>query len=143
MAELQVKKSLGAQWQVAIVAVVALLCARAAHAANWYLMAADEKAISQPDVAATMIKGSVTGPVRFTSRGEYESRARCESHRHKLVQSWRRHSIIARGGWAKHGFTSPNVFVQCISAADPRLARTPGAPPTVDLLLQPRRIRGR
>ncbi len=48
---------------------------------------------------------------------------------------------MARGGWSKYGFSSPNVFAQCTSAGDPRLSKVPGANPTMDILLQTRRIR--
>jgi hypothetical protein len=123
-------------------ALAALLIAQTAYAANWYLMAADVKTISQPHAASTMVKGSVAGPVHFTAQGESESREQCETDRHKLVQDWRRHSIVARGGWSQFGFTSPNVFAQCISADDPRLSKASG-PPKMDILLHTRRLRGR
>jgi hypothetical protein len=139
---LQVKKPLVAQLPFATAIVATLLFAHAAYAETWYLMAADEKAISEPQAASTMVKGSVVGPVRFTARGEFESRSQCESDRHKLVHSWRQHSIVARGGWSKYGFTTPNVFAQCASAGDPRL-KSSGANPTMDIMLQTRRARGR
>jgi len=133
------KKLLLAQ---SLFALAVLLFAHAAYAETWYLMAADDKAISEPKAASMMVKGSVAGPVRFTARGEFESRSQCESDRHKLVESWRRHSIVARGGWTKYGFTTPNVFAQCASATDPRLSK-PSANPTMDIMLQTRRVRGR
>jgi hypothetical protein len=126
----------------AIAALIALLFAPAASAETWYLMAADPKAISQPHAATSMAKGAVAGPIRFTSRGDFETRANCESDRTKLVQDWTRHSIIARGGWSHFGFTSPNVFAQCIAKSDPRLSKS-AATPTMDILLQTRRVRGR
>jgi hypothetical protein len=129
--------------QFAIAALALLLFARAAYAESWYLMAADPKVISEPKAASMMVKGAVAGPVHFVSQGEFDSRGQCESDRHQLIQDWRRHSIIARGGWAKHGFTTPNIFAQCISAADPRLSKSAGANPTMDILLQTRRVRFR
>jgi hypothetical protein len=130
----------GAQAQFAIAALATLLFAQAAYAESWYLMAADPKAISEPKAASMMVKGAVAGPVHFISQGEFERRGECESDRHKLIQDWRRHSIIARGGWAKHGFTTPNVFAQCIGAGDPRLSKS-GDNPSMDILLQTRRFR--
>jgi len=118
-----------------------LLFTRAAQAETWYLMAADPKVIGEPKAASTMIKGSVAGPVHFVSRGEFESRSQCESDRHKLVQDWRRHSITVHGGWARHGFTTPNAFAQCIGAGDPRLSKSAGGAPAMDVMLQARRVR--
>jgi hypothetical protein len=132
---------IGEPIRLAIAALTALLFAQTAYAETWYLMAADVKVISQPKAASTMVKGAVAGPVHFSSRAEFESRSQCESDRHKLLQDWRRHSIVARGGWAKHGFTTPNVFAQCIGAGDPRLSKSSGAVPAMDILLQVRRIR--
>ena len=138
----QVKKLTVAQAQFAIFALVTLLFAGAAYAETYYLMAADPKVIGEPKAASMMVKGAVAGPVHFVSQGEFESRSQCEADRHKLIQDWRQHSIIARGGWAKHGFTTPNVFAQCISATDPRL-KSAGPNPTMDILLQTRRTRFR
>ena len=136
------KKLTVAQLQLAIAVLATLLFARAAYAESWYLMAADPKVVGQPKAASMMIKGAVAGPVHFVSQGESESRDQCESERQKLIQDWQRHSIIARGGWAKHGFTTPNVFAQCVSASDPRL-KSSGPNPTMDILLQTRRVRFR
>lgn len=124
----------------AIAAVV--LFAATAHAETWYLMAADEKALSQPQAANMMSKGSMVGPVHFSSQSEFNSRHECEADRHKLIHDWRQHSIIAKGGWAKHGINNPNAFAQCISGADPRLVKSAAAAdvkPTMDILLHARR----
>jgi hypothetical protein len=64
-----------------------------------------------------MIKGSVAGPIRFTSQGSFASRAQCESDRDKLVHDSQRHSITIRGGWSHYGFHSPNAFAQCVASA--------------------------
>jgi hypothetical protein len=137
-----VKKTDGAQTRFAIAALATLLFAQAAYAESWYLMAADPKVISEPRAASMMVKGAVAGPVHFVSQGEFGNRSQCESDRHKLIQDWRQHSIIAHGGWAKHGFTTPNIFAQCIGAGDPRLSKS-SANPTMDILLQTRRVTGR
>jgi hypothetical protein len=124
--------------------LLTLMFAGAAHAENWYLMAADEKVLSDTQAASVMSKGSMVGPVHFSSQGEFNSRHECETDRHKLIHDWRKHSIIARGGWAKHGITTPNAFAQCIPADDPRLVKA-SAPadaktgPTMDILLHARR----
>jgi hypothetical protein len=127
-----VKKLTVVQAQLAIAALATLLFARAAYAETWYLMAADPEVISEPRAASMMVKGAVAGPVHFVSQGGFDSRSQCESDRHKLIQDWRQHSIIARGGWAKHGFTAPNIFAQCIGAGDPRLSKSSGPNPTMD-----------
>jgi hypothetical protein len=132
----------GTQALMAIFAM--MLLAAAAQAETWYLMAADPDVISQPQAANMMSKGSMVGPVHFISQGEFNRRGECETDRHKLVHDWRRHSIIARGGWAKHGINNPNAFAQCVSDTDPRLAKSaaPGdvkTGPTMDILLHARR----
>jgi hypothetical protein len=112
-----------------------------AHAnTTWYLMAVDVKLISEPQAANKLSKGSMIGPVNFTSQGEFNSRHECESDRRKLIYDWRPHSVIARGGWARHGITTPNSFAHCISSSDQRLLKpTPAidamAGPTMDILL--------
>lgn len=124
--------------------VAAVLFAATAHAETWYLMAADEKVISEPQAANMMSKGSMVGPVHFASQGEFGSRHECETDRHQLIHGWRKHSIIARGGWAKHGINNPNAFAQCVSDADPRLVKSAAAADvktgrTMDILLHARR----
>jgi hypothetical protein len=117
-----------------------------ADAETWYLMAADVKVISEPQCATKMSKGSMVGPVHFTAQGESNSRRECESDRRELIHNWRQHSIIARGGWAGHGITSPSSFAHCISSSDQRLLKpTPAvdavAGPTMDILLHGKRRR--
>jgi hypothetical protein len=121
---------------IAAASLVALVFAATAYAETWYLMAADEKVISEGKAAATMSKGSVVGPLRFTSRGEFSNRSECETDRHKLLTDWQRHSLMARGGWSRRGFTTPNAFAQCLSESDPRLVKTPGAAPSAELTLR-------
>ena len=135
--------------RILLSALLTFIFAGAAYAETWYLMAADEKVISEAQAASMMSKGSMVGPVHFASQGEFNSRDACEADRHKLIHDWRKHSIIARGGWAKHGITTPNAFAQCISASDPRLVKASAtsdvkAGPTMDILLHARRthIRG-
>jgi hypothetical protein len=106
----------------------------AVHAETWYLMAADEKVMSNAGAATMMSKGSMVGPVHFTSQGVFNSRHECESDRHKLIHDWRKQSIIAQGGWAKHGITTPNAFAQCVSGSDPRLKSSGGTQSRVIML---------
>jgi hypothetical protein len=98
-----------------------MLLATAAQAQTWYLMAPDEKVVSNPRVAIRMEHGPVMGPLEFTSRAKFSSRAECEPARQKVVTEWRRLSVIKRGSWDKYGFTSPSVFVRCVPADDPQL----------------------
>jgi hypothetical protein len=100
-----------------------MLLATAAQAQSWYLMAPDEKIISNPGVAIRMEHGPVMGPLEFTSRAQFSSRAECEPARQKLITDWRQLSVIKRGSWNKYGFTSPSVFVRCIPADDPQLKK--------------------
>lgn len=126
--------------RILLVAATMILFASAAYAETWYLMAADEKVISDPKAATTMDKGAVVGPIRFTSKEEFASRSECETSRVQLVQDWRKQSVIARGGWAKHGFTTPNAFAQCVSGSDPRL-KMAGDVRYMSTVLQARRRR--
>jgi hypothetical protein len=103
---------------------VTLLCARAAQAQTWYLMAADEKTVSEPRVSIRMEQGPVMGPLEFTSRAKFSSRAQCESARQKLIGEWRQRSAIKRGSWDKYGFTRPSVFIRCVPADDPQLKKS-------------------
>ena len=130
--------------RVSMAIFAVMLLAAAAQAETWYLMAADPNVISQPQAANMMSKGAMVGPVHFSSQGEFNSRGECETDRHKLVHEWRQHSIIARGGWAKHGINNPNAFAQCVSGADPRLSKSAAAGdakavPAMDILLHARR----
>jgi hypothetical protein len=122
-------------------ALIALLCARAAYADTWYLMAADPKVIGQPKAANMMVKASVAGPIHFTSQGASQSRDQCESGRTSLLHSWRRLSLTMRGGWDRYGVHNPNVFAQCVSSTDPRLSKS--EVPTMDIMVpvKTRRIR--
>jgi hypothetical protein len=124
--------------RILLAAVMTVLLTTVAYAESWYLMAADEKVISDRKAANMMDKGAVVGPVRFTSTADFSSRDDCETSRVELVQEWRKQSIIARGGWTKHGFTTPNVFAQCVSASDPRLKSATGVR-YMTILLQSRR----
>jgi hypothetical protein len=101
-----------------------MVSATAAKSSTWYLMAPDEKILSNPGVAIRMEHGPVVGPLQFTSRGEFPSRGECEPARQKLVTKWRQLSVIKRGSWDKYGFTSPSVFVRCVPADDPQLKRS-------------------
>jgi hypothetical protein len=128
--------------------LMVMLFARAACAETWYLMAADQEAMSNPKAANMLAKGSMVGPIRFTSTAAFSSRHECESSRTKLLAQWRQHSVIARGGWGKHGMTTPNGFVQCAAQNDPRLSKMPvggdvEAPRTMDILLPARSRRYR
>lgn len=111
---------------ILMAAVMTVILVTAAYAETWYLMAADEKVISDRKAANVMDKGAVVGPMRFSSKAEFPSRSDCEASRVKLVQDWRNQSVIARGGWTKHGFTTPNAFAQCVPASDPRLKLADG-----------------
>ena len=105
------------------VALTMLLVA-AAQEQTWYLMAPDEKVVSDPGVAIRMEHGPVMGPLEFISRAKFSSRAECEPARQKLVTEWRQLSVIMRGSWNKYGFTSPSVFVRCVPADDPQLKKS-------------------
>jgi hypothetical protein len=100
-----------------------MLLATTAQAQTWYLMAPDEKIMSNPRVAVRMEHGPVVGPLEFTSRAQFSSRAECEPARQKLITNWRQLSVIKRGSWDKYGFTSPSVFVRCVPADDPQLKK--------------------
>jgi len=99
----------------------------AANVQTWYLMAPDEKVVSNPRVAVRMEHGPVVGPLEFISRAKFSSRAECEPARQKLVTEWRQLSVIKRGSWNKYGFTSPAAFVRCVPADDPQLKLHAGA----------------
>jgi len=116
---------------------ITVLSVSAAHAQTWYLMAPDEKIISNPRVAIRMEHGPVMGPLDFTSRGKFPSRAECEPARQKLVTQWRQLSVIKRGSWNKYGIQSPSVFVRCVPADDPQLKRSANAeaPPSMETFI--------
>lgn len=96
----------------------------AAQVQTWFLMAPDEKMVGAPGVATRMEHGPMLGPLEFTSRAKFSSRAECEPARQKLITQWRQLSVIKRGSWNKYGFQSPSVFVRCIPADDPQLKRS-------------------
>jgi hypothetical protein len=115
-----------------------LFFAAAARAEPWYLMAADEKLMSEPEIATRMSRGSTVGPIHLTSHAEFPSREKCEAARPGLIDDWRRRGVIRQGSWNRHGFSAPNAFILCISEADRRLAKSPvNAGRSMDLLLNP------
>jgi len=117
---------------------VMMLLPIAAQAETWYLMAPDEKIVSNPRVTIRMEHGPVIGPLEFISRAKFSSRAECEPARQKLVTDWRRLSVIKRGSWNKYGFTSQSAFVRCVPADDPQLKRSNAAtdaPPSMETFL--------
>lgn len=105
---------------------ITLLLTSVAQAQTWYLMAPDEKIVSEPRVAIRMERGPVVGPLEFISRAKFSTRAECEPAREQLVARWRQLSIIKRGSWDRYGFTSPSIFVRCIPANDPHLKKEGG-----------------
>jgi hypothetical protein len=102
--------------------------ASAAYAETWYLMAPDEKIVSEPSAAKRMSRGHVVGPIHFKSRADFSSRGECESAQKKLVGEWRQASVMTRGGWASYRFYAPDVFILCVPSADPRLKESRGGP---------------
>jgi hypothetical protein len=105
-----------------IVATLPLTIAAQTH--MWYLMAPDEKVVSNPRVAIRMEHGPVMGPLDFTARAKFSSRAECEPARQQLVTAWRQDSVIKRGSWDRYGFTSPSIFIRCVRADDPQLKKS-------------------
>jgi hypothetical protein len=101
-----------------------LLFATSAQAETWYLMVPNEKEMSSSHAASVKKKGPVAGPIHFESRAEFPSRERCEPARQKVINQWRRDSVIVRGSWNELGFTSPSDFVLCASSKDPRLVKS-------------------
>ncbi|MBV8055618.1 MAG: hypothetical protein JO071_10305 [Deltaproteobacteria bacterium] len=101
-----------------------MLLATAAQAQTWYLMAPDEKIVSNPGAAIRMEHGPVLGPLEFILRAKFASRAECEPARRKLVAEWLQLSVIKRGSWNKYGFTSPGAFVRCVPADNPKLKKS-------------------
>ncbi|HKV53786.1 MAG TPA: hypothetical protein VJN94_04005 [Candidatus Binataceae bacterium] len=107
----------------------------AAFAMNWYLIAPDQKDMSNPMVSTRMHSGPVVGPLDGATQGRYESRPQCESGRRELIEGWRKASVIKRGGWDRFGLRSPSDFIRCVPANDPQLHRTAGNPtaPTLEM----------
>jgi len=107
-----------------VVMFAVVLFAASAQAETWYLMAPNEKEMSSPRAASVKHKGPVVGPIHFESRAEFPSRKQCEPARQKVINDWRRASVITRGSWNQLGFTSPSKFVRCVSSGDPRLVKS-------------------
>jgi hypothetical protein len=130
-----------------IVAVVLLLVlATSAHAARWYLMAADATVVSNPSVADRLVKGAVMGPLELSSKGEFSSREDCEPSRDQLIATWRNQGLIMRGGWNKYGIRSPGEFIRCVPSTDPHLTKStaddrPNGPRSLEILLRNKRGR--
>jgi hypothetical protein len=120
-----------ATWILVLTVNVAIMPAGAAQAQKWYLMAPDEKIMSDPRVATRMEHGPVVGPMEFISVGEFSSRSDCEPARRKLIAEWRSGAVLKRGTWDKYGFTSPSYFVRCVSADDPQLKHPPAGTGTL------------
>jgi hypothetical protein len=120
-----------------------MLLASTAQAQTWYLMAPDENIVSNPRVAVRMEHGPVMGPLEFTARAKFSSRAQCEPARQKLIAEWWRLSVIKRGSWDKYGFTSPSVFVRCVPSDDPQLKKISGsgALPSMETFVNRPRLR--
>ena len=102
-----------------------LLFVTAAHAETWYLMAPDQKVMSESEAATKMSRGSIVGPIHVTSTAEFSSQQKCEGARPRLIDDWLRRSVMTRGSWTRHGFNNPSDFILCVSASDPRLALAP------------------
>ncbi len=119
------------------IVAAAVFLASAAHAESWYLMAPDEKLISEPRVAIRMEHGPVFGPIEFMPREKFASRAECEPRRQQLIAKWWRLSVIKRGNWDRYGFTNPSAFIHCIPASDPQLKRRggPDAAPSLETFI--------
>jgi hypothetical protein len=119
-----------------------LVSATAAYTATWYLMAPDEKIVSNPRVATRMERGPVMGPLVLTARDTFPSRAQCEPARRRLVNNWTQSSVIRRGSWDIYGFNSPSIFIRCVPSNDPHLRRPRAdAPPSMETFVNrpPRR----
>jgi hypothetical protein len=101
-----------------------MLLATTAQAQTWYLMAPDVKIMSNPKVAIRMEHGPMMGPLEFTTRAQFSSRAECEPARQKLITEWWKLSVIKRGSWDKYGFTSPGAFVRCVPSDDQQLKKS-------------------
>lgn len=110
-----------------------IVSATVANAETWYLMAPDEKIVTNPRVAVRMEHGPVMGPLVFTSRDTFPSREQCESARRKFINDWRQLGVIKHGSWDRYGFTSPSVFIRCVKSDDPTLKRSRAdAPPSME-----------
>lgn len=111
--------------RILLVMFLTLSSVTAAHAETWYLMAPDQRVMSEPDAAIKMSRGSMVGPIHVTSTAEFSSQQKCEAARPRLIDDWRRRSVMTRGSWTRHGFNNPSDFILCVFAGDPRLALAP------------------
>lgn len=102
-----------------------LLFVTPACAETWYLMAPDQKVMSEPEAATKVGRGAIVGPIHVTSTAEFPSQQKCEATRPRLIDDWRRRNVMTRGSWTRHGFNDPSDFILCISTRDPRLALGP------------------
>jgi len=101
-----------------------VLFATSAQAETWYLMTPNKQQMSSSHEASVKKLGSVVGPIHFEARAEFPSRGQCEPARQKVIDDWRRTSVMTLGSWSALGFTSPSEFVRCVSSADPRLVKS-------------------
>ena len=129
-----------------ITVILLLVLTTSAHAARWYLMAADATVVSNPSVADRLVKGAVLGPIELSSKGEFSSREDCEPSRDQLIATWRNQGLILRGGWNKYGVRSPGEFIRCVPDTDPHLTKSaaedqPKGTRTLEILLRTRRGR--
>ena len=113
------------RWPKLLLAAIAMTMLSAVHAQaqTWYLMAPDEKIMSNPRVSLRLLRGPVVGPLEFTSREKFPSREECEPARRKLITEWRQQSVMQRGHWARYGFNSPSPFILCIPDNNRHLKR--------------------
>jgi hypothetical protein len=125
-------RSVGIQFCVAagmkrVFAAILLIpiLATGVHAGTWYLMAADLKIVSNPGVSTRLYQGSRLGPLQLSSQGEFSSRVECEPARDKLIEEWRKQSVVKRGSWDKYGINSPGGFIRCVPDTDPHLTKSP------------------
>jgi hypothetical protein len=119
-----------------------LLVAGTVSAGTWYLMAGDEKALSEPDAAVLLSRGTSVGPIHMVARGKFQSRDRCETERHKVIHEFRKQGMIGRGGWTRHRIRSPSVFTQCVESTNPRLEKASAGESGLwmDVLIHPAKV---
>jgi hypothetical protein len=110
--------------KLSIMMLAVVLFATSAQAETWYLMAPNEQQMSSSHEASVKKLGSVVGPIHFESRAAFPSRGRCEPARQKVIDDWRRASVMVLGSWNALGFTSPSEFIRCVSSEDPRLVKS-------------------
>jgi hypothetical protein len=110
--------------KLSIMMLAVVLFATSAQAETWYLMAPNEQQMSSSHEASVKKLGSVVGPIHFESRAEFPSRGQCEPARQKVIDDWRRASVMTLGSWNALGFNSASEFVRCVSSGDPRLVKS-------------------